>query len=343
MAEAKKFGIKVWTTEKLASVISRCLGVPNPAAPEPHSTIPVAPERSLTRLLQSERRNGTTERDPTQRRHDFVYFTKGSYFTLVEDTRQELATIAVQEYANPRGRDGDGKVPWPVLHCHPHARGPFIPFDEKEKRRWERTRQNEMDRHEEREEETRKRREKEVMKRKAEANLRAKKSGDLRRSVSMNNLHRRVSNPDLAVDLDADDEGSANASGYLASGTGGYMAASGNSVGITSTTGTTSTSTAGYPSRNQLPPSLRARVQHEVVTSRRQPSAKDDQRVSVMGPPACVPERRGLLKKSRSMNTMRLPKREEGSKPGYCESCRTKFEDFKMVRSLALPCGRLMG
>jgi regulatory subunit for Cdc7p protein kinase len=28
---------------------------------------------------------------------------------------------------------------------------------------------------------------------------------------------------------------------------------------------------------------------------------------------------------------MRLPKRDEGTKPGYCESCRVKFEDFQQV------------
>jgi hypothetical protein len=52
-----------------------------------------------------------------------------------------------------------------------------------------------------------------------------------------------------------------------------------------------------------------------------------------MGPPAGIPERpNGMLRKSRSTNTLRLPKREEGCKPGYCESCRTKFDDFKSVR-----------
>jgi len=131
----------------------------------------------------------------------------------------------------------------------------------------------------------------------------------------------------------------------LASGTGGYMAASGNSVGITSTTGTTST--AGALFRNlKLPAALQERIQSQVVTSRKFPSAgtgagaagdkereqeKADQgKKGTMGPPVGIPERpNGLLRKSRSTNTLRLPKREEGCKPGYCESCRAKFEDFK--------------
>jgi regulatory subunit for Cdc7p protein kinase len=51
-----------------------------------------------------------------------------------------------------------------------------------------------------------------------------------------------------------------------------------------------------------------------------------------MGPPARVPGRPNVLRKSRSTNTLRLPKREEGKKPGYCESCRIRFDDFKLVR-----------
>jgi len=45
-----------------------------------------------------------------------------------------------------------------------------------------------------------------------------------------------------------------------------------------------------------------------------------------MGPPEKLPQ--PGLRKSKSTNTLRLPKRDEGSKPGYCESCRVKFDDF---------------
>jgi hypothetical protein len=270
--------------------------------------------------------------------------------------RQELATIHALEYPITKGRDGVESAAWPVLHCHPHARGPFMEFDDKEKKRWEKLQR--ADTEKEREQERKARKKQEEMKRKAQAQ---RKAGDLRRSVSMNNLHRRASLPDSAcqrlVDLDGDASGcdgatdSANASGYLASGTGGYMAASGNSVGITSTTGTTST--AGALFRNlKLPAALQERIQSQVVTSRKFPSAgtgagaagdkereqeKADQgKKGTMGPPVGIPERpNGLLRKSRSTNTLRLPKREEGCKPGYCESCRAKFEDFKSVRHIA--------
>ncbi|RDB25382.1 Hsk1-interacting molecule 1 [Hypsizygus marmoreus] len=335
LTTATNLELKVWNTTKLESVLTRLL---EPSVP-PSRSPPVKKQApSLARLLKSEQIHGTTERDPTQKRHDFKYFSRGSKFVLVEDMREELATIAAHEYRIPKARDGlPAKVPWPVLHCHPNARGPFIPYDEKEKRRWEKSQKTEVVQKDEQKAYRDKIRQAEVMKRKAEANLYAKRSGDLRRSVSMNNLHRRASvsaagDDECLVDLDGEGDipDSANASGFLASGTAGYMAASGNSVGITSTAGTTST--AGYTSRNiQLPSALSGRMKQHVTTSRKFPSAAVDKenKPAVMGPPAVIPERQPLLRKSRSTNTLKLPKREEGSKPGYCESCRVKFDDFK--------------
>lgn len=358
--KAFDFGMKIWSTAKLESVLERCLisgNASTTASQKSVTTIATPPkattsqQRSLTRLLESERLHGTTtERDPTQKRHDFRYFSRSSCFVLVEDMRQELATIHALEYPVTKGRDGVERAAWPVLHCHPQARGPFLEFDDKEKKRWEKSQKAETEK--EREQVQKAKRMQEEMKRKAQAR---QKAGDLRRSVSMNNLHRRASLPDASyqqlIDLDGDASGcdgatdSANASGYLASGTGGYMAASGNSVGITSTTGTTSTAGASF--RNlKLPTALQERIQSQVVTSRKFPSGvgagagpsgekgkEKVQRKGTMGPPAGIPERpNGMLRKSRSTNTLRLPKREEGCKPGYCESCRTKFDDFKSVR-----------
>lgn len=317
---------KIWSIAKLQSVLERCIDNP----PAPSAVAPPAPaQRSLSRLLQAERINGTSERDPTQKRHDYKYFNRGTYFMMVEDLRSQLATVAVQEYIIPKGRDAaNARVPWPVLHCHPHARGPFLPFDEKEKKRWEKTQRLEQQQAGEREEkEQDKAMRVEAMKRKAEARLLVcNQTGDLRRSASMNNMHRRVKLEEQLIDLDGDVADSTNASGYLPRG---YVAASGNSVGITSTTGTTSTAGLSFRTAT-LPPSLRGRP--EVITSRKFPTAQAKN--VEMGPPSAVPERRPTLKKSRSTNTMRLPKRDEGSKPGYCECCRMKFDDFTAVCSI---------
>ena len=345
VTKACEYGIKIWSQAKLDSVLSRCIVTPSSTTlvKSRFSGVPSAPQRSLSRLLQTEKIHGTTERDPTQKRHDFRYFSRGTCFVLLEDIYQELATIAAHEYAVSKEKDKSGKKPWPVLHCHPQSRNPFAPFDDKEKRRWERAQQAEKT--EDADRARRKKKQLEAMKRKAESQVHVKTAGDLRRSLSLSNLHRRLSHPvgtrDVGfIDLDADlDEAeSANASGYFASGAGmGYIAASGNSVGITSTTGTTSTS--GKTLRNlSLPTAITDRMKQEVLTSRKFPTkAKDEytENAGVMGPPSQVPNRpnkQAFLKKSKSMNTLKLPKREEGVKPGYCESCRVKFSDFTTVR-----------
>ncbi|KAH9485303.1 Hsk1-interacting molecule 1 [Psilocybe cubensis] len=329
--KAREYGLKVWSTAKLESVLDRTLNSPVPYKQIPslrQAPIPQQPpQQRLQRLLAKEKTDGNLDRDPSQKRHDYHYFARGSCFVLLEDIRGELATIAAHEYPPYKERDKNAKKPWPVLHCHPLARNPFIPFDEKERRRWERLQKAELDQEEERL--ARKKRELETMKRKAEAYTHGKGTKDLRRSVSVSNLVRRHSvggglNGTGAIDLDADydDLKSANASGYIA--------ASGNSVGITSTTGTTSTS--GRLGRNvPLSNSLTQSLQQHVVTSRKPPSkvkADDIETPGVMGPPIQLPIRQPILKKSKSTNTLKLPKREEGVKPGYCESCRMKFDDF---------------
>lgn len=342
--KAKAFNMKIWNPTKLDSILERC-DVPaftfSSAKPPTQTTsvVPSSNKRSLSSLLQTERLHGTTtERDPTQKRHDYQYFSKQSYFVLVEDVRQELATIHALEYPMQRGADGKEQPAHPVLYCDPRSRGPFVKFDEREKRRWEKAQKAERENEHERAEKVAR-----ALKRKREAEVQmlSRKAGDLRRSVSMNNLHRQAANTVVEeyVDLDADygdgdTRESATASGYLAStGGGAYVAASGNSVGITSTRGTTSNASGSFRTL-ELPASLRCRIRQQVVTSRKAPNANHapDRNTGGMGPPLAIPDRpNGALRKSRSTNTLRLPKRDEGSKPGYCESCRVKFDDFDSV------------
>ncbi|KAJ3508889.1 hypothetical protein NLJ89_g5514 [Agrocybe chaxingu] len=326
---AQQWKKKIWSSAKLDSVLSRCLPEPvlSKAAVNSRQSgnASQVPQRALSRLLQTEKIHGSTERDPNEKRHDYHYFTRGSCFVLLEDMRRELATIALHEYPVVKDIDKSSKKPWPVLYGHPHCRNPFIPFDDKEKRRWERQQQAEKD--EEAERAARKKRQMQLAALKRKAQQKENKKDDLRRTVSLSNFRRQLfpdAEPNNCVDLDDDyDEESANASGYLASGA--YVAASGNSVGITSTTGTTSTS--GHGLRNgQLPAPLHDRMKQHVVTNLKFPVKADN---NAMGPPSKVPNKQPVLRKSKSMNTVKLPKREEGDKPGYCESCRMKFTDFK--------------
>ena len=155
----------------------------------------------------------------------------------------------------------------------------------------------------------------------------ARVRGELRRTQSMSNLRRRATfhgrsateatDERVYDDEDCEIPESAAASGYLASHA--YTAASGNSVSITSNTATTST--GGLQPRTSLPPVLLDKLHHEVVTSRKTAGAPQRKHDNTMGPPP-VPDKQRMLRKSRSTNTMRLPKRDEATKPGYCESCQ---------------------
>lgn len=345
MRKALQWGIKIWDTKKLNSVLTRC---GQPAYTDLHGTHP--PTRSLAGLLESEKRFGaSTERDPHQRRHDFRYFAKNSCFVLVEDLQQNFATIAAMEYPiTGRSSDGKEKGDWPVPYCHPQSRGPFIPYNEKEERK--RARQDKLDR--QREEE----RANEQKRARVRRALQQKRATDLRRTVSMNNLHK-ATRDDLEDEATADVASKADASGLDFPAPSGYLAASGNSVGITSTYGTTSTVGSSASIANtklsQAPASVRGHLQNQVVFSRRASVVDGKAEVtskatdskgsgsrekasasSMMPPPDAFPARVGRLRKSKSTNTVRLPKRDEKSKPGYCESCRMKFDDFKEVRVL---------
>ncbi|RPD63918.1 hypothetical protein L227DRAFT_650888 [Lentinus tigrinus ALCF2SS1-6] len=335
LQKARDFNMKIWSVAKLHSVLDRC-DAPrvNPANGVLPARAPqTSRDRNLARLLETERLHGTTERDPSQRRHDYTYFSKDSYFVLVEDIRGELATITATQYPIQRTKDGKERGNWPVLHLHPKARGPFLEYDEKEERRRQKTEKAEQDRQAER---ARRKARLQQQQRAQQVRLRAAPQPDLRRCASMNNLQRRATLPNPALDgyVDLDEGfpednamGSANASGYLASG---YMAASGNSVSITSTTGTTSAA-GGLLRTLQLPAHIKEKMQQQVTMLRRAsvlPAPADRNKGNVMGPPA-IPDRAKFLRKSKSTNTLKLSKRDEQSKPGYCECCRVKFENFK--------------
>ena len=297
----------------------------------------------LTRLLQHERLHGTTsERDPRERRHDYQYFSKQSHFLLVEDIWGELAPIAITEYPAPaRSVEKDKTPSYPVLYMDHRARSPFIKFDEKEERKQLKIENNEK----------MKEREKEKHRVKVKQQLRRQheetqtKTKNLRRCASMSQLGRRAVTRtelmNLGSDASGSDTGLSNSLGHagervdqrqIASGFGpsttglgignGYLAASGNSVAITSTT---TTSYARALGNSRLPPSLREQLGRQVVTSRRIDSATGRENAN----PFMAEPR---LRKAKSTTTMRLPARAESKKPGYCEACRVKFEDFKEVR-----------
>lgn len=247
----------------------------------------------LTQLLQHERLHGTTsERDPRERRHDFHYFSKGSYFLLVEDIWGELSPIAIMEYpGHMRSIEKDKSPSYPVLYMDPRTRSPFVKFDDKEARKLEKLEANEKL--------------KEIEKEKYRLKV---------KELLGNAGHQQQ----IASGFGPSTTGPGNGHGYLA--------ASGNSVAITSTTTTSFARTFG---NTRLPPNLRERLGRQVITSCRFEGAGDKENTNPF---------ESRLRKAKSTTTMRLPAREESKKPGYCEACRVKFEDFTEVRaSSSLP------
>lgn len=287
------------------------------------------PSPALDQLLENERIHGTLERDPREKRHDYAYFSKSSYFLLIEDIKNELAPIAIMEYAGSSRATGADKTPsYPVLYMDPRARSPYTKFDEKEVKRLEKAELN--DRIRELERETHRAKVKALLK---QQHLEAQKvrKQTSRRRASMSNLEIG-----RGLVLGTDDGGASGgttvsnslltggnneqiASGYGPSTTGipqnAYLAASGNSVAITSTT-TTSLAKSLAIGTTRLPANLRQQLGRQVLMNKRTETKEK------IGPF----EQR--LRKAKSTTTMRLPAREESKKPGYCEACRVKFEDF---------------
>lgn len=120
-----------------------------------------------------------------------------------------------------------------------------------------------------------------------------------------------------------------------------YVAASGNSVVITSHINSTTSYSISNAHQQQHQQAAAAaaplvggkRLHQQVLTHRtftRAAAAEDTDKEKE--------ERPRVLRKSKSTNTLkvkktqvRLPRREEAKKPGYCENCRLRFDDFNTV------------
>lgn len=84
-----------------------------PAAAEPS-------RQNLSQMLKQERLHGTTE---TAMRSDYHYFAKQNCYVLVEDATGEHRAIIAQEYRRPKDPNTD--PPWPKLHGEVEGRCPF--------------------------------------------------------------------------------------------------------------------------------------------------------------------------------------------------------------------------
>ncbi|CDZ98131.1 Protein kinase essential for the initiation of DNA replication [Phaffia rhodozyma] len=229
LAKALTFKMKVWDVEKFHSVINRLLPADSPARkPSLNHHRKTSVNSNLSHLLEDEKIHGTRERDLTAPRANHHYFSRGSYYVLCEDATGEYRTILAREYEKPR----NGEVPdWPVLHgnflkCPPVP--PPQPAQPRIKPEPAHPPQNS------------KPTDRPIANIPSHlttaARLRGEgANGDLRRSVSLNNLGRSNRNPFVGDNLArATTAEVAAAAAAEADNNPAYMAASGNSVNITS-------------------------------------------------------------------------------------------------------------
>lgn len=313
LVKAKNFNIKVWTQDKFRQIISGLLG------DELDST--ALKRLDLSQMLEKEKLQGTLDRDPTAARPDYHYFAKNAIFLMVEDATAEHRPIMIQEFPRPVSEDHES--PWPVLYGQLEGRCPFTRFD--------------LDKDYQRK-------------------MRPNRHETLRRSVSLNHLY---SNRGDRTSVSPAPSGDGRAYS-VHRGASPYPMASGNSVSITSNiASTTSTAVGGPPmtygkqvaqmGRKMYQPTgigLGRPSSSSVAQSPRSPVSFADaaRGGDNAGGLLSAEQARGTLVRRmlgmsehqnrlsgirRSVSTAsagRELRREK--RPGYCENCRTKYDDF---------------
>lgn len=247
--------------------------------------------QALSEMLLQEKLHGTTERDPLAMRSDVHYFGKQSYHVLVTDATGEHRPILIAEY-DRSAQDVPGKpTPWPVLHGEMEGRGLFSYMDSKERRRL------------------------------ARQPLAPPSHQSLRRTASLNLLQacpspRMPGTPNLM----ASDNSIALAS----------------TVASTTSTNITSQHTASipmHPDRRLMDLHRRLHTPIELPVSEQRPAA-DGRGAVVQRMLGMLDGPRGSqLRRSQSTDSVARtgtgPKRPREKKPGHCENCRCRYDDFE--------------
>lgn len=267
---------------------------------------------SLPSLLRDEQLYGTRERDPFVPRTDTHYFPSNKYYLLVEDSTGEHRPIVAKEYDKPRKHEDPS---WPVLWGGIEGRTGFYRYD------GEITYERRIP-------------PPPPAAPQATANNAAASTGksgygstaaraiapNLRRAVSLQNVAREQAG---RVDVGGAHHGRRDS----------FMAASGNSQIITSNiasaTSTAARSGAAQASRfgvnGGLVDKRLAVLSNRTVSVAGSGLAGGVARVKRMGMQRSVSVDGGL-------HALRAPAaavRDEPKKPGYCENCRIKYDDFK--------------
>jgi len=290
LIKAQQFGMKLWRFEKLEHILSLLLAGSGEAGDTDAA-------QDLSQMLHQEKLHGTLERDPSALRSDFYYFGKNTYHLLVTDATGEHRPVVIAEFDRTAHEASGRPPPWPVLHGGVEGRSLFAPVDARERERQARGTER-------------------------------PRCQTLRRIASLNGASlQRAANEQA--------QGGAPASS-AAPGTPALMA-SDNSLALASTVAST-TSTAPTTALNSQAGATAGGLQDKRVAelNRRVHTPVDLRGVGVRG--ATV---RRMLDGERAAGALRrtasagalgarppVPKPAREKRPGHCENCRCRFEDF---------------
>jgi regulatory subunit for Cdc7p protein kinase len=126
--KAQSMGKRIYTIEKLQRILENLLTGDEHASRSLHSRQP-SHETNLVKLLQNERLNGPSDRDPRAALTDLHYF-RGPYI-YVYDMNEKTRPIMVREYAKVADKT-EGE--WPQFKTAPQGRCPFVGDDVKSRR-----------------------------------------------------------------------------------------------------------------------------------------------------------------------------------------------------------------
>lgn len=244
--------------------------------------------QNLSEMLHQEKLHGTTERDPQALRTDYHYFGKHSYYVLVTDATNEHRPIVVGEFDKTAHEAQLKPPPWPVLYGDVEGRGLFVYVKPKDRQRL------------------------------------AAQDADVARPTPLS--LRRAASLNLAGAL-PHAPGSSHAPGTPS------LMASDNSIALASTVAST-TSASLHSQSTQLGSSaiadkrlaeLTRRMHTPIDLKRGAGSGAVVRRMLSMAPNEA--EGPGLCR-AHSLSSARAPRKPREKRPGHCENCRCRFEDF---------------
>lgn len=303
--------INVCLSSELQSILERL------SSYSPSKTASAARRKlSLPSLLRDEQLYGTRERDPFVPRPDTHYFPSHIRYILVEDTTGGHRPIIIKEYPDPPAHVDPE---WPVLWGGVEGRSGFHHYQGSEKIKYERRLPPPpvtlLPQAPPRRPTTTNPGYAVAAARAVAGNSNNPVAPNLRRAVSLNRITQNAGPQPQHPHHHKP---------------GSYLAVSGNSMPMTSNIAS-ATSTSVVPGFAGGANNGAFRAKQMEIMNRNSVSIGGIKRVGDAMP--------GKLKRSVSvdagLNSKAPPPRDEPKKPGYCENCRVKYEDFREVSCLS--------